>query len=97
MPALKANACRPQALYLFISGSNFLVELTGFRVFWRIVAAQLVDHFADGKLIYLSHRNFLCAALVGSALIPRASQPRTCLGVRLPSSRFGIPWPPIRA
>jgi hypothetical protein len=52
MAALKAEACRSQALYLFVRGSNFLVELAGLRVFWRIVAAQLVEHFGDGKLVY---------------------------------------------
>jgi hypothetical protein len=51
MAALKAEACRSQALYLFLSGSNFLFELAGLRFFWRIVTAQLVEHFADGKLI----------------------------------------------
>jgi hypothetical protein len=59
MAALKAEARRSQALYLFVSGSNFFVELAGLRVFWRIVAAQLVEHFADRKLIYFSHRNLL--------------------------------------
>src|SRR5580700_851856 len=69
---LKAEACRSQAMYLFVSCSNFLVELADLCVFWRIVAAQLVEHFADGKLIYFSHRHLLCAALAGSALLPRA-------------------------
>lgn len=66
---LKAEACRSQALYLFVSCSNFLVELADLCVFWRIVAAQLVEYFADGKLIYFSHRHLLCAALAGSALL----------------------------
>ena len=59
MAALKAEARRSQALYLLVSGSNLFVELAGLRVFWRFVAAQLVEHFADGKLIYFSHRNLL--------------------------------------
>jgi hypothetical protein len=59
---LKANAGRSQALYLFVSRHDFLVEPAGLGVFRRIVAAQLVEHFADGKFIYFSHRNLLCAA-----------------------------------
>jgi hypothetical protein len=41
MAALEAEACRSQALYLFVSGSNFLVELAGLRGFWRIVWRSL--------------------------------------------------------
>ena len=60
--ALKANARRSQALYLFVSLHEFFVELAGLRAFRRVVAAQLVEHLADGKLVYFSQRSLLCAA-----------------------------------
>ena len=32
-----------------------------FDIFGRIIAAQLVETFADGEFIYFGHRNLLCA------------------------------------
>jgi len=62
LPAgLEAACCRSQALYLFVNPLNFLVELHDLRFSGRIVAAQLIERFADGEFIYFSHRNLLCA------------------------------------
>jgi hypothetical protein len=59
--ALNAESCRSQALRFFINRINFLVELHDLRVFWRIGAAQLIEHFANGEFSYFSHRKLLCA------------------------------------
>jgi hypothetical protein len=58
---LKAESCGSQALYLFVCRFEFLVELHHLRVFWRIVASQLIEHLANGELAYFSHRELLCA------------------------------------
>jgi hypothetical protein len=58
---LKAESCCSQTLYLFISRLNFLVELTDLRGFWSIVAAQLIEHFANGEFGYFRHRYLHCA------------------------------------
>jgi hypothetical protein len=41
--------------------STFSSSCMIFDFFGRIVAAQLVEHFADREFIYFSHRNLLCA------------------------------------
>jgi hypothetical protein len=61
LAGLEAACCRSQALYFFVNRLNFLVELHDLRFFERIVAAQLVEHFADGEQIYFSQPNLLCA------------------------------------
>src|SRR6266849_2833834 len=54
-----APSCRSQAMYLFFNRLRFPVELHDLRVFWRIGAAQLIAHLADGEFIYFSHRKLL--------------------------------------
>src|SRR5260370_30764991 len=61
---LEPSCCRSQALYLFVHLLGFLVELHELRFFGCIVAAQLVEHFADGEFIYFGHRNLLRAIKV---------------------------------
>ena len=50
---------RQAQLYLFVHFLSFLVELHGVRFFGRIIATQLVEHFADGEFVYFGHRNLL--------------------------------------
>src|SRR5258705_10150080 len=54
---LEPSCCRSQALYLFVHLLGFLVELHELGFLRRIVAAQLVEHFADREFIYFGHRN----------------------------------------
>jgi hypothetical protein len=52
------------ALKRRISSSIILIFSSScsiFEFFWRIRAAQLIEHFANGELSYFSHRNLLCA------------------------------------
>ena len=53
---LESESCRSQALYLFVSRLNFLVELHDPRGFLCIVAAQLIEQLANGELVYFGHR-----------------------------------------
>ena len=53
---LESESCRFQALYLFVSRLNFLVELHDPRGVLCIVAAQLVEQFANGEFVYFGHR-----------------------------------------
>jgi hypothetical protein len=62
---LKAAGCRSQALYLFVSRFNVFVDLIDLRVF-RIVAAQLIQQFADGEFIYFGHRDLRCALVTST-------------------------------
>src|SRR5258705_4318686 len=63
-PDLSRRVAALQALYLFVHLLGFLVELHELRFFGCIVAAQLVEHFADGEFIYFGHRNLLRAIKV---------------------------------
>jgi hypothetical protein len=56
---LEPSCCHFQALYLFVHLLGVLVALHELRFFGYIVAAQLVEHFADGEFIYFGHRNLL--------------------------------------
>jgi hypothetical protein len=76
MAALKAEACRSQALYLFLSGSNFLFELGWSSRFLAHRRGAACRALADGKLIYFSHHNHLCAAPAGSAFLGAALSTR---------------------
>jgi hypothetical protein len=53
---LESESCRSQAPYLFVSRLNFLVELHDPRGVLCIVAAQLVEQFANGEFVYFGHR-----------------------------------------
>jgi hypothetical protein len=53
----KAAGCRPQALQLFLTRPTFLVESGSLRLL-RIISAQLLERFTDGKLINFSHSGF---------------------------------------
>jgi hypothetical protein len=61
MATLKAEACRSQALYLFVSGSNFLVELAGLRVFGASSRRSLSSTLPTESL-------FISAIVTSSAL-----------------------------
>jgi hypothetical protein len=61
LASLKTESCRSQPLRLFVHRLDFVVELHDLRVFWRIGAAQLIEHFANGEFSYFSHRKLLCA------------------------------------
>jgi hypothetical protein len=56
---LKAVSRRSQAPYFFVQRLTFFVEPRRLRFFWRIGAAQLVEHFSDREFSYFSHRNLL--------------------------------------